>query len=275
MGICEVIDTGRRNYDSALELQEQLLGRKRRGEKTDYLVLVEHDPVVTIGRKGTTDDLRVRPRNLEKKGIELRHTTRGGATTYHGPGQLVGYPIIDLRRQDRDVHLYLRRLESCIIRTLEKRGIRGSALEGKTGVWVGAEKIASIGIAVRSWITYHGFAVNVAEDVGGFDSIFPCGMPDCRMTSVSRETGTRVTPREFADDLLPEFAREFDFTAVRHAASPTAGASERIQRSTGCPPSGGPFPVPGEICLGGGQSPVAAENERGYTRSRPNMGTVR
>jgi lipoyl(octanoyl) transferase len=275
MGICEVIDTGRRDYDSALELQEELLGRKRRGEETDYLVLVEHDPVVTIGRKGTTDDLRVRPRNLEEGGIELRHTTRGGATTYHGPGQLVGYPIIDLRRQGRDVHMYLRRLESCIIRALAKRGIRGTALEGKTGVWVGAEKIASIGIAVRSWITYHGFAVNVAEDVGGFDSIFPCGMPDCRMTSVSRETGTEVTPREFADDLVPEFAREFGFsTADAPHTSPTAGVSERVQMSPGCPPSGGPFPVPGEICLTGGQSPVAAENERGNARRRANARTL-
>jgi lipoate-protein ligase B len=209
MVTCEVLDIGRSDYDSALSLQQELLERKKGGEETDYLILVEHDPVVTIGRKGTTGDLRVSPERLAELGIELRTTTRGGATTYHGPGQLVGYPIVDLRRQGRDVHMYLRRLERCLIRTLAKRGIRAGTREGKTGVWIGEEKIASIGIAVRSWISYHGFAVNVGDDVAGFDSISPCGMPDCRMTSVSRRTGATVTLREFADDLLPEFAAEF------------------------------------------------------------------
>jgi len=210
MGTCEVIDIGRSDYDSALSLQKELLNRKKDGEETDYLILVEHHPVVTIGRKGSAGDLRVSPGRLEELGVELRTVTRGGAATYHGPGQLVGYPIMDLRRQGRDVHMYLRRLERCLIRTLAKRNIEAGTREGKTGVWIERDKIASIGIAVRSWITYHGFAVNVGEDITGFDSIFPCGMPDCTMTSVSRLTGSTVTLAEFADDLLPEFAAEFD-----------------------------------------------------------------
>ncbi len=229
MVTCEVIDPGRMNYDSALSLQQELMERKRRGEETDYLILVEHDPVVTIGRKGNAADLRVSPERLAELGIELRTTTRGGATTYHGPGQLVVYPILDLRRQGRDVHLYLRRLESCLIRTLSRKGIEAGTREGRTGVWIGEEKIASIGIAVRSWISYHGFAVNIGEDTAGFDSIFPCGMPDCTMTSVSRRIGETITLREFADDLLPEFAQEFNCRMDETGAGPgrLAGTLDR------------------------------------------------
>lgn len=214
MSTCKVLNMGRAGYDSALDLQEDLLAGKIEGDGTDYLVLVEHDPVVTIGRRGTGLDVRCGREDLRRRGIELRNVTRGGAATYHGPGQLVGYPIMDLRRDGRDLHRYLRRLENCIIRTLSNMGISAERSAGRTGVWVGPAKIASIGIAVRRWITYHGFAVNVADDVRGFQTIVPCGMDGCPMTSVSSQLDRPVTVGEFACVLLPAFGEEFGYRIV-------------------------------------------------------------
>ena len=211
MPTCEVMDIGRADYDSALNLQQKLLAGKLEGDPVDYLILVEHDPVVTIGRRGSEDDVRDDIAGLRDKGIQLRETGRGGAATYHGPGQLVGYPIMDLRRHGRDVHRYLRRLEKCIIETLEGMGIDAVRSDGLTGVWTRSRKIASIGIAVRRWITYHGFAINVSNDLSGFEAIIPCGMADCRMASISSELGKPVSVEEFARILLPVFGKEFGY----------------------------------------------------------------
>ncbi len=211
MPACEILNMGRASYDSALDMQKNLLGGKIEGDKTDYLILVEHDPVVTMGRRGTLDDVRRGRSELRRKGIEYRDTTRGGAATYHGPGQLVGYPIVDLTRHGRDVHQYLRRLENCIMEALSLIGVAARRSPGRTGVWTNGAKIASIGIAVRRWITYHGFAVNVGNDLTGFESIVPCGMDDCRMASISSTLRRDVTIKEFADVLVPEFAKEFGY----------------------------------------------------------------
>jgi len=202
---------GRAGYDSALDTQKNLLAEKINGDETDYLILVEHDPVVTMGRRGTSSDLRRGHEDLRRRGILLRDTGRGGAATYHGPGQLVGYPIVDLTKHGRDVHRYLRRLESCIIDALSNMDIAAERNPGRTGVWTDGAKIASIGIAVRRWITYHGFAVNVGNDLAGFETIIPCGMDDCRMASVSSTLGRDVTVDEFAEVLVPEFGKEFGY----------------------------------------------------------------
>ncbi len=217
--VCQVLNMGRAGYDSALDLQKTLLAGKIEGDKTDYLVLVEHDPVVTIGRRGTEDDVRRGRKDLERRGIELRDTGRGGAATYHGPGQLVGYPIIDLTRHGRDIHEYLRRLEECIIAALAIIGITAERNPGKTGVWIQGAKITSIGIAVRRWITYHGIAVNVSNDLTGFETIVPCGMDECRMASVSSVLGRTVTIEEFSDILIPAFGREFGYEMRKKEAA--------------------------------------------------------
>ncbi len=205
------MDIGRSDYDSTLNLQEKLLTGKLEGNPVDYLILVEHDPVVTLGRRGSRNDVRDDIVGLREQGIQLREVTRGGAATYHGPGQLVGYPIMDLRRHGRDVHQYLRRLEKCIIETLEGMGIEAVRVDGRTGVWVRSQKIASIGIAVRRWVTYHGFAINVSNDLSGFKTIIPCGMADCRMASVSSELGKPVSIEEFTRVFLPVFEKEFGY----------------------------------------------------------------
>ena len=219
MQVCQILNMGRASYDSALDAQKNLLGGKIEGDEADYLILVEHDPVVTMGRRGTQDDLRQGQEDLRRRGIELRDTGRGGAATYHGPGQLVGYPIINLTRHGRDVHQYLRRLENCIIEALSLVGIAAERNPGRTGVWTDGAKIASIGIAVRRWITYHGFAVNVCGDLAGFETIVPCGMDDCRMVSVSSLLGRTVTVDEFTDILVPEFGKEFGYQMQKEEAA--------------------------------------------------------
>ena len=130
-------------------------------------------------------------------------TNRGGQATYHGPGQLVGYPILDLRARGRDLHCYLRKLEDLLIDLLEEFGIEGSKVEGKTGVWVQDRKIASIGVGVRKWVTMHGFALNVASDLSGFLNIIPCGLSGVRMTSISSESGTEVSVQTVRENLVP------------------------------------------------------------------------
>ena len=222
MQACQILNMGRAGYDSALDAQENLLAGKIDGDETDYLILVEHDPVVTMGRKGTQEDVRRGREDLLLKGIEYRDTTRGGAATYHGPGQLVGYPIINLTRHGRDVHQYLRRLENCIMEALSFMGIAAERNPGHTGVWTDGAKIASIGIAVRRWITYHGFAVNVSVDLAGFEAIVPCGMDDCRMVSISSLLGRTVTVDEFTDILVPEFGKEFGYRMQKEVTAAQA-----------------------------------------------------
>ncbi len=217
--VCRILNMGRADYDSALDVQKNLLAGKIDGDETDYLILVEHDPVVTIGRRGTEQDVRRGRKDLSRQGIELRDTGRGGAATYHGPGQLVGYPIINLTRHGRDVHRYLRRLENCLIEALSSMGIAARRDPGRTGVWTDGAKIASIGIAVRRWITYHGFAVNVGDDLTGFEAIVPCGMDDCRMVSASSLLGRTVTVDEFAGVIVPEFGKEFGYRMVPEEAA--------------------------------------------------------
>ncbi|MDP9003426.1 MAG: lipoyl(octanoyl) transferase LipB [Verrucomicrobiota bacterium] len=184
---------GRVAFADALALQEKLVAEKRADHSLgDELLLLEHEPVYTIGRTPDQSSLR--------GGAHLPHPlfpiNRGGQATYHGPGQLIGYPILDLRRCGQDLHLYLRWIESLLIDTLREVGIAAIARPSLTGVWVGERKIASIGVGVRQWITMHGFALNVCGDLAPFDQIVPCGIANVAMTSIEKETGREYSVEE-------------------------------------------------------------------------------
>jgi len=186
-----VLDLGRRPYGEALALQRELVERRIQGGlSNDLLLLLEHDPVVTLGRGGRPESLPLSPADLGRRGIEWYEVERGGDVTYHNPGQLVGYPILDLHQHRLDLHWYLRQLEATLIAALGELGIAAERKPPYTGVWVGGRKIASLGVHVRRWVTLHGFALNVNNDLSGFDLIVPCGIPGVRMTSVARELGS-------------------------------------------------------------------------------------
>jgi lipoyl(octanoyl) transferase len=185
-----VQDLGRRPYGEVLELQRSLCRQRIAGEiGEDLLLLVEHDPVVTLGRGTRAESLPLARPELERRGVEVFEVERGGDVTFHGPGQLVGYPVLDLRHHREDLHWYLRRLEAGLIGALGDLGVPAGPNPGLTGVWTRGRKIASIGIHVKQWVTFHGFALNVSTDLSYFDLIVPCGIRDVTMTSVAAELG--------------------------------------------------------------------------------------
>ena len=181
---------GRVKFEDALALQEEIVARKiAERESDDELLLLEHEPVYTIGRNPDQSSLR----GATHLPHPLVQINRGGQATYHGPGQLVGYPILDLKPRGQDLHRYLRALEDFLIETLAEFRVAGVRREGLTGVWVGEKKIASIGVGVRRWISMHGFALNVCGDLAPFGAITPCGIADVEMTSLEHETGEPVS----------------------------------------------------------------------------------
>jgi lipoate-protein ligase B len=221
-----VQDLGRGSYAEVLELQRQLCRQRISGEiSEDLLLLVEHEPVVTLGRGVRPGSLPLSRSELEARGLQIFDVERGGDVTFHGPGQLVGYPIIDLRKHRQDLHWYLRRLEAGLIDGLARIGIEAGTAAGLTGVWTGGRKIASIGIHVKQWVTFHGFALNVTTDMSYFDLIVPCGIPNVVMTSVSRELGRPASPAlwdETRTAVVEGIARELDLEAVREASGAEA-----------------------------------------------------
>ena len=185
-----VSDLGRESYVTVLELQRSLCRQRLAGElQDDVLLLVEHEPVVTLGRGTHPESLPLPAAELERRGIGVYDVERGGDVTFHGPGQLVGYPILNLRDHREDLHWYLRTLESALVSALARLGISAGVRPGLTGVWTQGRKIASIGIHVKQWITYHGFALNVSTGLSYFGLIVPCGIPGVVMTSVGAELG--------------------------------------------------------------------------------------
>jgi len=185
-----VRDLGRMAYAPVLEIQRSLAQQRIAGELAeDLLLLVEHDPVVTLGRSTRPQSLPLSALELQRRGIAEYEVERGGDATFHGPGQLVGYPILDLREHREDLHWYLRTLEMALIHGLDSLGILAERNPGLTGVWTRGRKIASIGIHVKQWVTYHGFALNVNTDLSYFDLIVPCGIQNVVMTSVAMELG--------------------------------------------------------------------------------------
>ncbi len=183
-----VVDLGTLPFSTALELQRAAARARISGDiDQDLLILVEHPPVVTLGRSSKAHHLLASPELLATRGVELFEVERGGDVTFHGPGQLVGYPIVDLKRHKQDLHWYLRQVEEALIRALVPLGIPAERRAGLTGVWTGGRKVASIGVHARDWVTWHGFALNVTTDLAYFDLMVPCGIADVQMTSIGHE----------------------------------------------------------------------------------------
>jgi lipoate-protein ligase B len=186
---------GPRPYAEVLELQRELARARIAGELAqDLLLLVEHPPVVTLGRSAKERHLVVPRDVLAQRGVEVHEVERGGDVTFHGPGQLVGYPIVDLRRHKQDLHWYLRQVEEALIRALAGYGIVGERNPTYTGVWTAGRKLASIGVHARDWVTWHGFALNVTTNLSYFDLIVPCGIQSVTMTSMERELAGAPAP---------------------------------------------------------------------------------
>ncbi len=201
---------GRVPYAPTAELQRRVREALAAGEGPERLLLLEHGHVYTLGRNATEADVRLAPAELAARGIEVAVTDRGGQVTYHGPGQLVGYPILDLSPDRRDIRRYVRDLQEVLVRTLADFRIAGEGGEGeRIGVWTGGRKIASIGVHLSRWRTTHGFALNVATDLGLFGGIVACGLPDVEMTSIGRESGRTPGLREVAARVVVHFAAVF------------------------------------------------------------------
>jgi lipoyl(octanoyl) transferase len=197
-------------YDEARRVQKRLEAGRQEEEIPDVLLLLEHPPVYTKGRRATPDELPMGEEWYRRQGIEVTDTDRGGRVTYHGPGQLVGYPIVDLRAYGDDVHEYVGRMERLIIDSLGEWGVEAACIEDETGVWAGERKIGSIGVHVNRGVTTHGFAINVNNDLQPFEWIVPCGIESCRMTSVSRELGAEQDMDAFADTIAVTFAEIYE-----------------------------------------------------------------
>ena len=196
-------------------MQERLVEARRAGEAPDTLLLLEHPPVVTLGRGAHAENVLLDEAALRERGIELHDAGRGGDVTYHGPGQLVGYPVIALLGSRRDAHRYLRSLEEGLISALATFGIEAARVPGLTGAWVDARKIAAIGVRIGTgWITSHGFALNVGDDLTGFDTIVPCGIRDRGVTSITRETGRSYDPESVSHVVAEHVAGALGLAAV-------------------------------------------------------------
>jgi lipoyl(octanoyl) transferase len=206
---------GTLSYADALELQADLVKQRRAGEIPDTLLLLEHPHVITLGSGAHDENVLVSPQERAERGIELFATGRGGDVTYHGPGQLVGYPILDLKPDRTDLHRYLRDLEEALIQVLAHFGLAADRKDGLTGVWVGDRKLAAIGVRVSSgWITSHGFALNVTTDLALFGTIVPCGIRDHGVGSISQELGRPVAMPQVERVVVDRVAAVFGRTAI-------------------------------------------------------------
>lgn len=206
----EVRDLGLVPYGEALEVQSDLVARRRAGEIPDQLLFLEHPHVITLGTGSDPNHVLVDAEGRDRLGVELFEVGRGGDVTYHGPGQLVGYPVLDLKPDRRDVVRYLRDLETVLITALTEFGIHAGTIPGLTGVWVEDRKIAAIGVRVSSgWITSHGFALNVDNDLSYYETIVPCGIVGRSVTSLSSELGRRIGVAQVGAVVREAFAREF------------------------------------------------------------------
>jgi lipoyl(octanoyl) transferase len=208
MRSCCVRELGRIDYGAALALQQELVARRKQGAVPDHLLLLEHAHVITLGRNGHMENLLASGEVLDRAGISFYPTDRGGDVTYHGPGQLVGYPILDLREWKRDVGAYVRSIEQAIIDTLADYGIEAGRIPKLTGVWVGDRKIAAIGVHISRWVTSHGFALNVTTDLSYFQYIVPCGLT--KPVTSMEQLGVRATLGEVSEKFASHFARIFD-----------------------------------------------------------------
>lgn len=214
------------SYGDGLELQQLLVEQRKSNQIPDQLLLLEHPPVITLGVKTRNDRSHVvaTAQMLEDQGVQVFESGRGGDVTYHGPGQLVGYPIMDLRPDRCDVHRYVRDLEEMLIRVAAAFGVTAGRLPGLTGVWVGGDKLAAIGVRIARWVTSHGFALNVSTNLAHFDLIVPCGISDKGVTSLDRVTGRQLDMDEVANVTAREFGAVFERSLVHASFTPTLEA---------------------------------------------------
>jgi lipoate-protein ligase B len=211
---------GRVRYGDGLRIQRDLVVRRIADEIPDTLLLLEHEPVVTLGRVARAEHVLVDRERLAQMGVEIHDTDRGGDVTYHGPGQVVGYPIVDLNGLRRDVKWYLEQLEEVMIRTCARYGVEAARRPGMTGAWVGSEKIGAIGVRVERWVTSHGFAFNVATDLRSFGLIVPCGLQGEGVTSLSALLGRAVELERVTRDVAETFGAVFQRELRHEAAAP-------------------------------------------------------
>jgi len=237
---------GRVGYLEAARLQHRLAEERKRGEIPDTFLFLEHPPVITLGRASEDGNLLAPMSVLGARGVELFETTRGGDVTYHGPGQLVGYGIVDLKAHGRDVGAYLRRLEAAVMDLLARHGLTGERRPEFTGVWVGGDKVCAIGVRVDHWVTSHGFALNVDADLSPFDLIVPCGIRGGGVTSLARLDGDAAWRLEdVAHEAAEELARQFDWQLEwQQLPGPTAPDTATADRILGGVRR--VFPEPGE-----------------------------
>jgi lipoyl(octanoyl) transferase len=210
MRTCEVQRLHLVTYENGMNLQQKLVELRQREEIADQLLLLQHPPVITLGRGGKLDNLLASPELLETQGVRFFETTRGGDITYHGPGQLVGYPILHLGEGNRDVRKYVWKLEEVLIRTVAEYGITAERVDGKRGIWVGNDKIAAIGVRIARWVTSHGWALNVATNLEHFRLITPCGLHGTGVTSIEHQLGRSVPLDEVREVLAAKFAEVFE-----------------------------------------------------------------
>lgn len=228
--VLEVRRLGRLAYPDAQVLQDELVGQRKRGEGVDTLLLLEHPHVITLGSRtrGGPSHVLATDADLRAKGVLRTDTGRGGDVTYHGPGQLVGYPVFDLKPDRCDVHAYVRDLEEVLIRVVADFGVTAQRVTGLTGVWVGNDKIAAIGVRISRWVTCHGFALNVSTDLSYFDLIVPCGIVGRGVTSLERLLGRGISMRSVEDAVLRRTVDVFGFAALAETtAAPSALPPER------------------------------------------------
>jgi lipoyl(octanoyl) transferase len=209
MRVCELRDLGILSYSDALAIQKDLVEQRKQQLIPDQLLMVEHPHVITLGRNGHAENLLASEEVLRRAGIAFHPTDRGGDITYHGPGQIVGYPIFDLREWKRDVIAYVRAIEQVIMDALAEFGIEAGRLEGCTGVWVTGKKVAAIGIHISRWVTSHGFALNHTTDLTYFQYIVPCGIT--KPVTSMRELGSMASREEVTAALARNFAKKFQF----------------------------------------------------------------
>ena len=217
-----ILDLGLIDYEDCHKIQKELVAKRKCGDSGDVFILAEHPNVFTIGRTGKRENLLVDESRLADKGVKVLDVERGGDITFHGPGQLIVYPIVDLKQRGRDIHRHLRDLERVAIGLLNKYGVASGAIKGKTGVWLNDEKIGSIGVAATNWVTYHGMSINVNVDLSYFAMINPCGMQDVTMTSLKKVLGKEVLMSEARDRLqgsiIDIFGPEEDRSTGQYAA---------------------------------------------------------
>lgn len=227
--LVELVEPGLVRYRQGFALQEELfedlisdkrLSLSHQAEARDYIICCQHYPVFTLGKSGKEDNLLVSHEELDRRGIDFVRTTRGGDITFHGPGQLVVYPIFDLDFYFTDIHRYLRTLEEAVILTLADFSIVGSRIDGLTGVWVGERKICAMGVRASRWVVMHGLALNISPDLSYFALIVPCNIPDKEVTSMERELGLAPSLQEVQARLLHHMSALFGFAWVAAVANP-------------------------------------------------------